>query len=124
MIFPSLLLAGDKARTICVQHTGQATKDAQQIARYGNVASDHDLDLNIAKASPAKPRVHIIVGPEGCIDDIEDIEHQEPANQARRGEVPILPVQSHRDQADQDGQGRENRNDHCIGRNVIARLRL
>lgn len=107
---PPLSPTKPQTRVLRIHDSRQRSQNASDRSRHADVRGDHDLDLDVAEAVPAEPAGGVVVAPEQGVDEVLQVQDQEPEDQAGGADVAVGGVPEHwgeDEEGYQEGEGGE-----------------
>lgn len=92
---PLLALAQSKARTLSVHDLRQRSQHARHRTRHPDGRGDHDLDFDVTEHIAFEPARNVVVRPEDGIEEVLQVEDQEPEDERGSADVAVGEVPEH-----------------------------
>lgn len=90
------------SRAVRVQHLCQCPQDASHASGKEHLDHDEELDFNIAETSTAEPVLNIVIRPDDCVQEVEEVGDGDGGHQDSSADVAVAEVLNER-WDDEDG---------------------
>lgn len=94
-VYTFLLLAWDECHLARVHDLTEIAHDRNERADQGDRRSDLEFRLNVAEAVAFPLTGNVVVWPDDCVEEVEEVCHDQPSNQAACSNVLALEMPDH-----------------------------